>query len=172
MLLNKKMARNYQKIKTIIETCWLPLLKPFTKFTRILLNLYCLDVIWRISIHHNKLKMIVNFSLETNHNNRKDCYNPFFVNLLNEKCNSVCMKKWRWTSTSSKVSTTINVITFNETSKFPISNFACVYIIFFSIFKCFPFINLSRWKFVKIPLIIIMTIINPSKFVTSACKYD
>ncbi len=83
---------NYQKIKTTIGTCWLLLLKPFNEFIGILLSLSHLDVIWRISIHHNKLKTTINFSLEINHNNHKGWYNPFFVNLLSERCNSVYMK--------------------------------------------------------------------------------
>jgi hypothetical protein len=49
------------------------LLKPFNEFIGILLSLYHLDVIWRISIHHNKLKMTINFSLEMNHNNKMIC---------------------------------------------------------------------------------------------------
>jgi hypothetical protein len=57
--------------------------------------LYHLDVIWGISIYHNKLETTINFSLETNHNNCKGCYSPLFVNLLNERCSNVYMKEMK-----------------------------------------------------------------------------
>ncbi len=92
---DKKCPLNYQKIKTTIETCWLPALKLFNDLIKILLNFYCSHVIWGIFIHHNKLENGHQFFLETNHNNFKGCYNPLFVNLLSERCNSVYMKKMK-----------------------------------------------------------------------------
>jgi hypothetical protein len=31
---------------------------------------------------------------------------------------------------------------------------------------------LSRWKLIKAPLIVTMTIVNPCKSITSTCKYE
>ncbi len=131
-----------------------------------------------ISIHHNKLKTTINFPLETNHNNHKGCYDPLFVNLLTTS-KVVIDHNWAITkfekgdlNVSLKVTSSIMVITFNETLRSPFSNFACVCIKNLSILKCFPFTNLSKWKLVKTPPIVIVIIINPSKFVTSACKYE